>query len=399
MTSACDFRIEVNLGAITMLSEHETKAANSLNVTIDKYFSNIQNASRRMPEKVPALTHTCAENILKEVSYELLLEWIKNDEQRNYTFVYWRAAFIVMNSAMHSPKLMSLISSEGAEISALNCFMKQQNKIGSGVEAINLSQDFKDFMSKSIFDNQHLIGNFKKPESENVKSKELLRVFIDSVDDPIALLKSFKPMELIEFIVRMGEEIGEEDILSSNIYGEGILSSNIYSDDDSAESQEDRFPSLFNYINNIHKDPFIAQIYLNEISEEHPTMRAFIKREDIPQFFSENAVDIIKLFLADELEEDGPDNVCGLSKVDIANKMYIERSVSHVDFWSVKNVIINTLVGAHRNSGQLSAIDNLTAKESGLLLKKKVLSMSDLDSMKNAFNHHKGKKLAMEMGL
>lgn len=378
----------MNLGVI-MLSEYETKAANSLNVTIDKYFSNIQNASRRMPEKVPALTHTCAENILKEVSYELLLEWIKNDEQRNYTFVYWRAAFIVMNSAMHSPKLMSLISSEGAEISALNCFMKQQNKLGSGVEAISLSQDFKDFMSKSIFDNQHLIGNFKKPESENVKSKELLRVFIDSVDDPVALLKSFKPMELIEFIVSMGEEIGEEDILSANIY----------SDEDSAESQEDRFLSLFNYINNIHKDPFIAQIYLNEITEEHPTMRALVKREDIPQFFSENAVDIIKLFLADELEEDGPDNVCGLSKVDIANKMYIERSVSHVDFWSVKNVIINTLVGAHRNSGQLSAIDNLTAKESGLLLKKKVLSMSDLDSMKNAFNHHKGKKLAMEMGL
>lgn len=372
-----------------MLSEHEAKAANSLNVTIDKYFSNIQNASRRMPEKVPALTHTCAENILKEVSYELLLEWIKNDEQRNYTFVYWRAAFIVMNSAMHSPKLMSLISSEGAEISALNCFMKQQNKLGSGVEAISLSQDFKDFMSKSIFDNQHLIGNFKKPESENVKSKELLRVFIDSVGDQIALLKSFKPMELIEFIVRMGEEIGEEDILSANIY----------SDDDLAESQEDRFLSLFNYINNIHKDPFIAQIYLNEITEEHPTMRALVKREDIPQFLSENAVDIIKLFLADELEEDGPDNVCGLSKVDIANKMYIERSVSHVDFWSVKNVIINTLVGAHRNSRQLSAIDNLTAKESGLLLKKKVLSMSDLDSMKNAFNHHKGKKLAMEMGL
>lgn len=388
-TSACDFRIEVNLGVIIMLSEHEAKAANSLNVTIDKYFSNIQNASRRMPEKVPALTHTCAENILKEVSYELLLEWIKNDEQRNYTFVYWRAAFIVMNSAMHSPKLMSLISSEGAEISALNCFMKQQNKLGSGVEAISLSQDFKDFMSKSIFDNQHLIGNFKKPESENVKSKELLRVFIDSVDDQIALLKSFKPMELIEFIVRMGEEIGEEDILSANIY----------SDDDSAKSQEDRFLSLFNYINNIHKDPFIAQIYLNEITEEHPTMRALVKREDIPQFLSENAVDIIKLFLADELEEDGPDNVCGLSKVDIANKMYIERSVSHVDFWSVKNVIINTLVGAHRNSRQLSAIDNLTAKESGLLLKKKVLSMSDLDSMKNAFNHHKGKKLAMEMGL
>lgn len=378
----------MNLGVI-MLSEYETKAANSLNVTIDKYFSNIQNASRRMPEKVPGLTHTCAENILKEVSYELLLEWIKNDEQRNYTFVYWRAAFIVMNSAMHSPKLMSLISSEGAEISALNCFMKQQNKLGSGVEAISLSQDFKDFMSKSIFDNQHLIGNFKKPESENVKSKELLRVFIDSVDDPVALLKSFKPMELIEFIVSMGEEIGEEDILSANIY----------SDEDSAESQEDRFLSLFNYINNIHKDPFIAQIYLNEITEEHPTMRALVKREDIPQFLSENAVDIIKLFLADELEEDGPDNVCGLSKVDIANKMYIERSVSHVDFWSVKNVIINTLVGAHRNSGQLSAIDNLTAKESGLLLKKKVLSMSDLDSMKNAFNHHKGKKLAMEMGL
>lgn len=371
------------------LIKKEDAGFEEIRIAFEKPYSKLEHAKRRGDENIDLLVNNCADAVLNVSTIERIVESLRDDKARSGAGYYINAAFALINSSNYHEKIVEIISEKGYEVSALNCFLSLMNFHGGGVNAIPFSYNFCGFMAETIDKNQGRMHELIKPTSENPRSATLFQVFVDNAKDPIALLESMKPDELMEFISVMGKRFDYDDFANANPYNsEGGF-------DVSREASE----RLFSFVSNIKKDPFISQLYYMDMLHTRRD-HVFIKLSDLPSYVTDIAVPIIKYLL----ESHGHD-ISKYTQDDLDLRLRASEAVSRINALvgseglNLRQPLTQVIIDTYRTDSKLSLLDNFEKSESSQLLSSGTIDMSDLNNMKKAFGHHKIERLNSDLGL
>lgn len=295
--------------------------------------------------------NSLADIICEEIPIEVIATATGSSDEKLKYGPIGLLSFILISSDMNLNDFYLLCEISGSKKNIFNQIVceidKAQSIIGKNINT-NATKAIKDIVTENLDRLDGLTG-----PKWTTFAKEIFEIKLSATNDVIATLKS---MNIIE-IAACHEFLGE--------YGYPIFES---------VNKEDRyFPyKFFRECDHDQMKPLydLMAVLNGEVNSQREIDKITDRFDFLPAKYIE------KLTNGDNLG-------------------FIEKAIKSKS--SVYERPVKLLVSALRREGRLEEIDSMKKSLSGALIKKEIMTISDLDHMPNAANHHKRQRLASDL--